>query len=122
MLKRFPSSQLFNFFSSRNCLYDYQQQVARISQDYQQREASLTASIAELRHAMTSLTDRAGAREDELIRELQVLRKQVEDAEKRNENLATSIPDTTRPLLRQIEALQTSVFTKTQAWDVLERR
>lgn len=42
-------------------------------------------------------------------------------AEKRNEEIMQSIPDSTRPLLRQIEALQALLDSKNRSSEALER-
>jgi len=52
----------------------------------------------------------------------QTLQSRLQAAEARNEELAASVPDTTRPLLRQIEHLQALLASKQRAWEDLEHR
>jgi hypothetical protein len=49
----------------------------------------------------------------------QVLKTRLQSAEGRSEELASSLPDTTRPLLRQIELLQTANNDRIKIWNQL---
>jgi DNA repair exonuclease SbcCD ATPase subunit len=49
------------------------------------------------------------------------LKARLEIAESRNEEIAASVPETTRPLLRQIEALQSSNSERLRVWEELEK-
>lgn len=62
-----------------------------------------------------------GKKEDSLLGEIARLRGDLDAAEKRNEEIMQSIPNSTRPLLRQIEALQSLLDTKTRTADALEQ-
>lgn len=62
-----------------------------------------------------------GKKEDSLLSEITRLRSDLDSAEKRNEEIMQSIPNSTRPLLRQIEALQSLLDTKTRTADALEQ-
>ncbi len=51
----------------------------------------------------------------------QSLKARLQAAEARNEELASAVPEATRPLLRQIEALQASNAEKAKIWEEIER-
>jgi hypothetical protein len=44
-----------------------------------------------------------------------------QDAEARHSELIARVPDSTRPLLRQIEALQEAASSRAEAWAAVER-
>ncbi len=60
-------------------------------------------------------------REDALKRELADITRRSQAAEARHEELATALPEATRPLLRQIEAMQAANAANAQAWAAAER-
>mmetsp|Transcript_3426 Transcript_3426/g.10402 ORF Transcript_3426/g.10402 Transcript_3426/m.10402 type:complete len:716 (+) Transcript_3426:123-2270(+) len=86
-----------------------------------EREAKLNKKITELNAHLTSINNDAGQREDSLRWELQEARKRCQVVEAQNEDLSAAIPDATRPLLRQIEALQGMLAERTSAIEVVER-
>lgn len=59
-------------------------------------------------------------REDMLKRELADITRRGQAAEERHEELASALPEATRPLLRQIEAMQASAAANAQAWATVE--
>ena len=56
-----------------------------------------------------------------LKRELADIARRGQAAEARHEELASALPDATRPLLRQIEAMQAAAAAHAQAWVAAER-
>ena len=84
------------------------------------------------------MKERMQWREDDFNKEIQELRGRVQSADMRNEDLRSGIAEVcsyhsnglkashfsllqaTRPLLRQIEALQSSADAKQHMWDELE--
>lgn len=64
---------------------------------------------------------RSACREDALKRELADITRRSQAAESRHEELATALPEATRPLLRQIEAMQAANAANAQAWAAAER-
>lgn len=76
------------------------------------REDDLNKSIAELRAHLPQVVDNAGWREDQLRRENDELRMPAEQLQARNEELSVALPNTTRPLIRQVEALQSAAEEK----------
>lgn len=65
--------------------------------------------MAELRAHLSQVVEHAGWREDHLRRENDELRLRAEQLEGRNDELAVALPNATRPLVRQVEALQAAV-------------
>ena len=56
-----------------------------------------------------------------LKRELADITRRGQAAEARHEELASAMPEATRPLLRQIEAMQAAATAHSQAWAAAER-
>lgn len=52
---------------------------------------------------------------------MQSLKAKIQAADERNEELASAVPETTRPLLRQIEALQAIHNERTRVWEESEK-
>eukprot|EP00189_Rhodosorus_marinus_P010428 CAMPEP_0184740112 /NCGR_PEP_ID=MMETSP0315-20130426/3097_1 /TAXON_ID=101924 /ORGANISM="Rhodosorus marinus, Strain UTEX LB 2760" /LENGTH=764 /DNA_ID=CAMNT_0027209547 /DNA_START=188 /DNA_END=2482 /DNA_ORIENTATION=+ len=93
----------------------------RMHADFAAREESLNRAIHDLRSHLAQANDTAGWREDNLRRELDDARKRCRILEKQNEDLSTSVSDATRPLVRQIEALQEVQAEKNLARESVER-
>jgi len=96
-------------------------QLNKLTADAQARLKQHEATIEDLRGTLSSTTEQAGKKEDSLLKEIDHLRASLDAAEKRNEEIMQSIPDSTRPLLRQIESLQTLLGNKSRTADALER-
>ncbi|CAK9161500.1 unnamed protein product [Ilex paraguariensis] len=60
-------------------------------------------------------------REDMLCRDIEDLQKRYQASERRCEELITQVPESTRPLLRQIEAMQETTARRAEAWAAVER-
>lgn len=84
-------------------------------------EHALNKAMMELRAHLTQVVDNAGWREDQLRKETDELRKRAEQLEARNEELAAALPDATRPLLRQVEALQAAASERIRAKSAVDR-
>ncbi len=96
------------------------QGLAGIKQDFEQREAVLTATNKQLQEALTRANFEAGLCEDALRQELSDMRKRWQDAVSRTEGLAADMHESTAPLLRQIKALQEEARVKAGAWTSAE--
>ncbi|KAH8946192.1 hypothetical protein BDL97_12G080700 [Sphagnum fallax] len=95
--------------------------VERLLLEATERETSLVQTIEELRESLTRMEKQAAVREDMMRSEIEDVEKRCQAAEVRYEELVTRMPDSTRPLLRQIEALQESAAMRTEAWSGVER-
>lgn len=85
------------------------------------REDALNKTITELRAHLSQIVDNAGWREDQLRKENDELRMRAEQLEMRNEELAAALPNATRPLIRQVEALQAAIEEKERAKQAVDR-
>lgn len=85
------------------------------------RDEALNKTMNELRAHLTQVVDNAGWREDQLRKENDELRMRAEQLELRNEELAAALPNSTRPLIRQVEALQAAAEEKERAKQAVDR-
>ncbi|KAJ8440021.1 hypothetical protein Cgig2_020509 [Carnegiea gigantea] len=85
------------------------------------REAMLVQALEELRQTLSRQEQQAIDKEDMLRREIEDLQKRYQASERRCEELVTQLPESTRPLLRQIEAMQETSARKAEAWAAVER-
>ncbi|XP_077219285.1 golgin Putative 5 [Tasmannia lanceolata] len=86
-----------------------------------EREATLVQALEELRQTLTRTEQQAVFREDMLRRDIDDLQKRYQASELRCEELITQVPESTRPLLRQIEAMQETTSRRAEAWAGVER-
>ncbi|KAL6568160.1 hypothetical protein OROHE_003844 [Orobanche hederae] len=85
------------------------------------RESMLVQTLDELRQTLSRREQQAVFREDMLRRDIEDLQKRYQESERRCEELITQLPDSTRPLLRQIEAMQETAARRAEAWAAVER-
>ncbi|XP_058112212.1 golgin candidate 5 [Magnolia sinica] len=86
-----------------------------------EREATLVQALEELRQTLSRTEQQAVFREDMLQRDIDDLQKRYQASERRCEELITQLPESTRPLLRQIEAMQETTSRRAEAWAGVER-
>ncbi|KAK2654796.1 hypothetical protein Ddye_014652 [Dipteronia dyeriana] len=86
-----------------------------------EREAMLVQALEELRQTLSRREQQAVFKEDMLHREIEDLQKRYQASERRCEELITQVPESTRPLLRQIEAIQETTSRRAEAWAAVER-
>eukprot|EP00262_Sarcandra_glabra_P000312 TRINITY_DN10371_c0_g2_i1.p1 TRINITY_DN10371_c0_g2~~TRINITY_DN10371_c0_g2_i1.p1 ORF type:complete len:698 (-),score=174.22 TRINITY_DN10371_c0_g2_i1:286-2139(-) len=86
-----------------------------------EREATLVQTLEELRQTLSRTEQQAVFREDMLRRDIDDLQKRYQASELRCEELITQVPESTRPLLRQIEAMQETTSRRADAWAGVER-
>ncbi|XVF74566.1 hypothetical protein PTKIN_Ptkin13bG0120000 [Pterospermum kingtungense] len=87
----------------------------------EEREAMLVQTLEELRQTLSRNEQQAAFREDMLRRDIEDLQKRYQASERRCEELITQVPESTRPLLRQIEAMQETNSGRAEAWAAVER-
>lgn len=85
------------------------------------REAALVQNLDELRQALSRASQQAISREDMLRRDVEDLEKRCQAAELRYEELVAGVPESTRPLLRQIEGMRETMAVRAEAWSGVER-
>ncbi|XP_072970759.1 golgin candidate 5 [Typha angustifolia] len=86
-----------------------------------EKEAMLVQTLEELRHTLTRKEQEAAFKEEMLKRDFDDLQKRYQASELRYNELITQVPESTRPLLRQIEAMQETTSRRAEAWAGLER-
>ncbi|PSS17932.1 Golgin candidate like [Actinidia chinensis var. chinensis] len=87
----------------------------------EERETMLVQALEELRQTLSRKEQQAVFREDMLRRDIEDLQKRYQASERRCEELVTQVPESTRPLLRQIEAMQETTARRAEAWAAVER-
>ncbi|KAK3426639.1 hypothetical protein EUGRSUZ_F03041 [Eucalyptus grandis] len=87
----------------------------------EEREAMLVQTLEELRQTLSRKEQQLVFREDMLRRDIEDLQKRYQESERRCEELISQVPESTRPLLRQIEAIQEAASRKAEAWAAVER-
>ncbi|KAJ0929392.1 putative TATA element modulatory factor 1, TATA binding protein [Helianthus annuus] len=87
----------------------------------EEREVMLVQTLEELRQTLSRTEQQAVFREDMLRRDVEDLQKRYQESERRCEELVMQVPDSTRPLLRQIEAMQETNARRAEAWTAVER-
>ncbi|GER52420.1 golgin candidate 5 [Striga asiatica] len=85
------------------------------------RESILVQTLEELRQTLSRKEQQAVFREDMLRKDIEDLQRRYQASERRCEELITQVPDSTRPLLRQIEAMQETAARRAEAWAAVER-
>jgi len=85
-----------------------------------EREAALTARCSDLTGELARRGEEAGRREDGLRAEAARAALREREAEARHEDLAARLPEATRPLLRQMEAMQRAASERADAWAASE--
>ncbi|CEP03365.1 hypothetical protein PBRA_003125 [Plasmodiophora brassicae] len=108
--------------------YDEQSEVQeriRVMQDQlregSEREANLRRNVGELTSQLQSQREQFEHERQTLVAQLQEARGKYDEAEARAEELSGALPSATRPLLRQIEALQSSMRARADAWETVEK-
>ncbi|XP_039121687.1 golgin candidate 5 isoform X2 [Dioscorea cayenensis subsp. rotundata] len=96
-------------------------ELERRLREADERESMLVQSLEELRQTLSRTEQQAVFREDMLRRDLDDLQKRYQASELRYNELVAQVPESTRPLLRQIEAMQETAARRAEAWAGVER-
>lgn len=86
-----------------------------------EREAMLIQTLEELRQTLSRTERQAVFREEMLQKDIAELQNRYQASELRYNELITQVPESTRPLLRQIEAMQEAAARKAEAWAGVEK-
>lgn len=84
-------------------------------------ERDLNSQIAALQDAAARREAAMERREKDFAQEREEMEERCRAAEARHEELAARVPEATRPLLRQIEAMQSQATSRAEAWEAVER-
>ncbi|XP_013402837.1 TATA element modulatory factor isoform X2 [Lingula anatina] len=98
----------------------------RLNLEKQQQQAkleneSLMMQVEDLRLGLSRMEKEYGRREDMLRQEISDAHQRLQEAESRNNTLTQSVSVATRPLLRQIENLQSTYSAQSSSWEGLEK-
>ncbi|KAL7114143.1 hypothetical protein ACP275_04G101500 [Erythranthe tilingii] len=96
-------------------------ELESLLREAEERESMLVQTLEELRQTLSRKEQQAVSREDMLRKDIEDLQKRYQASERRCEELITQVPESTRPLLRQIEAMQESAARRAEAWAAVER-
>ncbi|XP_026447110.1 golgin candidate 5-like [Papaver somniferum] len=84
-------------------------------------QSTLIQTLEELRQTLSRTEQQAAFKEDMFRKDIDDLQKRYQASERRCEELVTQVPESTRPLLRQIEAMQETTARRAEAWAGVER-
>jgi chromosome segregation ATPase len=98
-----------------------QEQLREVQEQGRKEQQALYRQIDDLRASQSSEERSSARREDHLLRERDDLLVRLEQSEKRNEDLSDSVSAATRPLLRQIASLQSSLNESQASSERVER-
>lgn len=86
-----------------------------------QEKESLINQIEDLRLTVSRMEKEHNRREDLLRQEISDLQRHLQEDEARNQDLTQNVTSATRPLLRQIENLQSTYAAQSVSWEKLEK-
>ncbi|XP_064090426.1 TATA element modulatory factor-like isoform X4 [Macrobrachium nipponense] len=89
------------------------------AQAHREQEA-LMAQVVELQDSLSRAETQANRKERQLRADISELQQRVSEAEARSEELSGAVSAATRPLLRQMENLQSTHSTQQATWESLE--
>ncbi|KAJ3001654.1 hypothetical protein HKX48_002767, partial [Thoreauomyces humboldtii] len=85
-------------------------------------QSHLQSELQSLRATLAQREDEAGWKEDAWNRETSTLRARLQESEQTNRELANVGDESARPLLRQIETLQSQHASAVRKWETVERQ
>ena len=94
--------------------------LERRLRDAHEKEARLEDKVAALTAQLSRAVEEASRREDGLRAEISTANARCNEAEARHEELSARMPEATRPLLRQVEALQRAAAEQAGVWTATE--
>lgn len=86
-----------------------------------QEKESLITQIEDLRLTVSRMEKEHNRREDLLRQEISDLQRHLQEDEARNQDLTQNVTSATRPLLRQIENLQSTYAAQSVSWEKVEK-
>lgn len=84
------------------------------------REEALAESLENMQTALQRLETTSATKEQRMREENEHLLQRCTESESRCQELSSAVPDSTRPLLRQIESLHANFAEKTRVWEQVE--
>ncbi|KAI0558930.1 TATA element modulatory factor 1 TATA binding [Gracilaria domingensis] len=100
---------------------EHETYIGTIAAKSKMTEDAMNKAMIELQAHLTKVIQDSGQREDELRYEVGESRRLAEELKARNEELVAAIPNATRPLVRQVEALQAAALERNRTKSAVER-
>lgn len=101
--------------------YNYQSELEDHQAKTSATENRITNAMTELQTYLSKVINDAGQREDQLRSDLDDARALAEKLKAEKEENAAALPDATRPLVRQVSALQAAMLERSRTTSALER-
>ncbi|XP_038063639.1 TATA element modulatory factor-like [Patiria miniata] len=95
--------------------------LERSQQEARRDHESLLLQVSDLQMSMSRQEQHQARKEGHLRQEISDLQMRLQEAEARNQELSQSVSAATRPLLRQIENLNTTFNAQSGNWEQVER-
>jgi chromosome segregation ATPase len=92
-----------------------------LRQQTKQERLALVTQMEDLQLSLSRMEKEHGRHEDILRQEISDLQQRLQEAEERNQELTQSVSGVTRPLLRQIENLQSTFAAQTSSYERVEK-
>jgi chromosome segregation ATPase len=106
--------------AKQNIKEELKKELEEQRQKHEREKESLILEINELKRALNRAEQQVNWREEQLRSEISDLHKRLQESESRNQDLSNTISDATRPLLRQIEHLQSAHSSQASNWEKIE--
>ncbi|CAI8053206.1 TATA element modulatory factor [Geodia barretti] len=88
--------------------------------EHHREKEQLLLEISELRACVSRCEQQSAWREERMKQEVSDVQQRLQEAEMRNQELTTTISQTTKPFLRQIETLRSAHSAQTANWEKVE--
>ncbi|XP_072028179.1 LOW QUALITY PROTEIN: uncharacterized protein [Amphiura filiformis] len=95
--------------------------LERSQQEARRGHEGLLLQVSDLQMTLGRSEQQYGRKEETLRQEISDLQMRLQEAESRNQELTQSVTAATRPLLRQIENLQSNFNAQSSTWEQVER-
>ncbi|CAN8073227.1 unnamed protein product [Agarophyton chilense] len=95
--------------------------IGALSAKAKATEDTMNKAMIELQTHLRKVIQESGQREDQLRYEVEESRNLTEELKARNEELVAAIPNATRPLVKQVEALQAAALERSRTISTIER-
>ncbi|KAK3725010.1 hypothetical protein QZH41_017493, partial [Actinostola sp. cb2023] len=95
--------------------------LEKARREFQQESEMMALQVTDLQTSLSRTEQQSTRREDNLRQEIKHLQQRLQEGEDRNQELASSVSLATRPLLRQIENLQTTHGGQALTWEKVEK-
>ncbi|PIK49096.1 putative TATA element modulatory factor isoform X2, partial [Apostichopus japonicus] len=110
-----------NLSSEMNAKEEMRLAMEKLQQGSRREHEGLILQINDLQMSLSRGEQQSNRKEMNLRQEISDLQQALQDSEQRNQELSHSVTGATRPLLRQIENLQSTFNDQSQTWEQVER-